>query len=133
MNFSFQPHCHVHCLQSTSLSSLVSYCTFAQSVFPTLVPPSFFSYNQIISILQNQTQTQTHLLPKAFLVTPIPQPLSLSLSLHMVTLSMMLLLLRLSFQIFEASIDEVFYPSSNPQNFSNQVLNLQRNRAKFEK
>lgn len=84
-------------------------------------------------LLQTQTQTQTHLLPKAFLVTPIHQPLSLSLSVHMVTLNMMLLLLRLSFQIFEANIDEVFYPSSNPQNFSNQVLNLQRNRAKFEK
>lgn len=132
MNFSFQPHCHIHCLQSTSLSNLVSYCTFAQSVFPALVPPSFFfSYNKIISILQ--TQTQTHLLPKVFLVTPIHQPLSLSLSLHMVTLSMMLLFLGLSFQIFEASIDEVFYPSSNPQNFSNQLLHLQRNRAKFEK
>ena len=91
----------------------------------------FFSYNQIISILQ--TQTQTHLLPKVFLVTPIHQPLSLSLSLHMVTLSMMLLFLGLSFQIFEASIDEVFYPSSNPQNLSNQLLKLQRNRAKFEK
>lgn len=71
-----------------------------------------FPYNQIISILQ--TQTQTHLLPKAFLVTPIHQPLSLSLSVHMVTLSMMLLLLRLSLQIVEASIDEVFYLSSNP-------------------
>ena len=58
---------------------------------------------------------------------------SLSLSLHMVTLSMMLLFLGLSFQIFEASIDEVFYPSSNPQNLSNQLLKLQRNRAKFEK
>lgn len=40
----------------------------------------FFSYNQIISILQ--TQTQTHLLPKVFLVTPIHQPLSFTFSTH---------------------------------------------------